>query len=131
MNARMLLALIPLILPLLLTGCAPSPPVPLDDMRELWIPVRNNSPRFIPLAVVSFDALQITVGTAQPDTIPPGTELLVRFLVPAGADWTILANGGTTIGSADVRNRVPGRSHLVIEIDTEGEQRWSCSGDCP
>jgi hypothetical protein len=121
----------PLIAGILLVGCElATAPVPAGAI-PLVMTVANASPQPARLVVSRSGALGDPVGVAQPDTIPPGTTVKVRFLVPPAGDWAIWVNGGELIGPHDLQRRFGTRADMGIDIDPRGQLSWWCRGNCP
>ena len=73
------------------------------------------------------------VGTAVPDTVPPGASQEVVFTVPPGEGWAIFVNPGPQLGPLILARDVPadfvGTLPLVIGVGPDGAPYTSTQAD--
>ena len=108
-----------------LIGVAPLGVAP-PGMRELIIRVDNTSGMPARLFVAEDESpMGRSVGTAVPNTIPPGINQDVVFTVPSGTGWAIFVNPspvrGALITAIDVPPDFRGATPLIISVGANGE----------
>lgn len=119
----------------LLAACTVLTPVPPGG-RQWIITVDNDSNAPVKLFVAEDESpMGDTVGTAMPDTVPPGAKVDVVFTVPAGRTWAIFVNPtnerGPLVLAQDVPANVTGKLPLTITVNGQGEPGASLPGDLP
>ena len=96
-------------------------------MRRLIIRVENMSGIPAKLFVAEDDGTmgQSVIGTAVPDTVPPGVSQDVIFTVPSGTGWAIFVNPtpvrGPLITPPDVPPNVSGPTPISVSVGANGE----------
>ena len=114
----------------LFAGCG-SLPIPQFGGELIVMEVANESARPATLMVAESGPGGKAVGSVDPAVVPPGTTMIVRFVVPPSGSWAIFANGGEMMGHHDLKER-RGDIPMGITIDAQGNQGWWCNGaNCP
>jgi hypothetical protein len=119
------------------TGCGILPIDPLDPGARRWIiPVNNQSNAAVIVAVAEDQgAMGRLVGRADPNPVPPRTQIDVAFTVPPGGQgWAIFVNpapgrGGPLITASDVPAGRAGRLPLAISVSPNGEPSVSAPNE--
>jgi hypothetical protein len=118
-----------------LTGCGILPVDPLDpDARRWIIPVQNQSNLPVIVAVAKDQGFMgKLMGRAEPNPVPPRSQVDVAFSVPQDQGWAIFVNPGPDRGPLIMPFDVPagrtGRLPLMIFVNVDGEPSVSAPNE--
>jgi hypothetical protein len=118
-----------------LTGCEGVGAGPVLGGRPITISVHNGSPRPALLLIARDEMpIQRRVGTANPDSVPPGATIDVTFVIQDESHpWAIFVNpgpsGGALVTSADVPQAFSGKAPVQIDVGLDGQPSVSVPGN--
>jgi hypothetical protein len=101
---------------------------------RVWVvTVRNASARLAVVGVAEDAGVPgRVVGTANPNSVPPGATVDVAFGIPPGFEWAIFVNPGPNTGplvlARDVPGDASGRMPFTIMIASDGNSSTQVPG---